>query len=283
MKIVFVILHYLVAEVTIECIDSIRELDKNNNDISIVVVDNNSPNDSYDILKNYTQLFEDVTLIKNNENLGFAKGNNIGFSYAKNTLNADFIVLINNDTTIEQKNFCEVLIKKYYENKYHVLGPDIITADGYHQNPGKKQSWSYSELKLDRLKKRIRLIMNFIGIDNSFDKPVGDVYDKNLVNCDVKNTILHGACMIMSPDYIKKFDGLCDKTFFYMEEDVLKLMADYYGLLNMYSPDLSIHHKECVSTKKMATNDRNRRKQLYKNLIDASLVYESIKREFDSK
>lgn len=74
------------------CINSIQE---NCQGIAfeILVVDNNSNDKSIDLIK---KNFPEVRLIENNENLGFARGNNIGVSQS----NGNYILLLNNDTIL---------------------------------------------------------------------------------------------------------------------------------------------------------------------------------------
>lgn len=280
MKFVFVILHYLATEDTIKCIESILgNLDYKN--IEIIVVDNASPNGSIDKIENYFINNKKVTIIRSEKNLGFARGNNLGFLHAKYHLSADFIILVNNDTIITQKNFCQVALEKYNEYRYYILGPDIITLDGYHQNPLIKASWSFKELKLFRLKKRIRLVCTYLKVDNLIDnfiKEVKDVHIKDRLEGDFLNTALHGACFIFSKDYIDKFEGLNGDTFLYMEEDILKLYADYYNFLMMYSSDLSILHKEDIATNMVSGSTIGKKRNLYRRLIESSVVYEKIKR-----
>ena len=74
------------------CINSIQE---NCQGIAfeILVVDNHSSDKSIDLIK---KNFPEVKLIENNENLGFARGNNIGVSQS----NGNYILLLNNDTIL---------------------------------------------------------------------------------------------------------------------------------------------------------------------------------------
>ena len=69
----FVILHYMATDETIICVDSI--LENVNGDKRIIIVDNASPNNSFDELniKYKDNILVDV--ISTDENLGFAKGN----------------------------------------------------------------------------------------------------------------------------------------------------------------------------------------------------------------
>ena len=114
------------SEDTLKCIDSIRENVRYKN-YHIVVVDNGSPNGTGLELKARFKNDEHVTVILNSKNLGFAKGNNIGYSYARNELKSDFIAVINNDIFIEQPDFIELFIQRYNKKPYHILGPDIVS------------------------------------------------------------------------------------------------------------------------------------------------------------
>lgn len=282
MKIALVVLHYLALKDTIECVESIIDnVDDSTHQLDIIIVDNGSPDQSFEILEEKFSQVHNIHMVKNEKNLGFAKGNNVGYKYAKYEVHADFIVLLNNDTIIYQNNFADVLVNKYLEKNYYVLGPDIVAADGYHQNPGNKQSWNLRELSIYRLKKRIRLLLSYLHLDNMVTSVIDktkEVYRKETLVGDVENTVLHGACLIFSPLYVKKFDGLYDETFLYMEEDILKLFADFYGFLMMYSSDIQVFHKEDAATNMipMALNKKTRLK--YRRLIDSSKIYTKLKR-----
>lgn len=282
----YVILHYLAIQDTIECTKSIDEqlIPFTKHEVNIVIVDNGSPNHSYSELEKTFHLNPHIHLIKSEQNLGFAKGNNLGFQYAKYQLQSDFIVLLNNDTIIRQHDFTEVLVNKYYKKKYGVLGPDIIAADGYHQNPGNRQSWSIGELRLFRIKKRIQILLSYLRMDAVSAKNVdNEIYRAETFQGDMEGTILHGACLIFSPDYIKRFEGLHDETFLYMEEDILKLYADYYGFLMLYSSDLQIYHKEDAATNMVEISDREKVRRKYRLLIDSSKIYSRLKKRMIRK
>lgn len=281
-KIVYLILHYRAVADTTECIESILRLKKENIIQKIVVVDNGSADGSYEKLLQIFKENNDVVILHSQYNLGFAKGNNIGFQYAKKNLGADFIVQLNNDTLIQQENFNEIIISKFNDNHYWILGPDIVTADGYHQNPVLDRKWTIKKLRQERLKKRIRILLFFLHLDRivlHLQKSKNEIYQKTKLEQDIKDTMLHGACLIFSRYYIQQFDGMDSRTFLYMEEDILRLYANHYNYLMMYSGDLEIYHKEDISTKKAIPDQRSRMIQHDKNIINSSKVYERIKKE----
>ncbi|HEM5053539.1 TPA: glycosyltransferase, partial [Streptococcus suis] len=81
----FIILHYMVKEETIKCVESILEREMDN--IQIIIVDNLSPNNSGQELFEYYKGNDIVDVLLNDENAGFASGNNVGYSYTKEKYN----------------------------------------------------------------------------------------------------------------------------------------------------------------------------------------------------
>jgi hypothetical protein len=84
-----VIVNWNTKRLLCDCIESIIEKTKINN-YEIIVVDNASTDDSVGEVK---QKFPDVKIIENNENVGFAKANNIGITMSK----GEYICLSNTD------------------------------------------------------------------------------------------------------------------------------------------------------------------------------------------
>lgn len=80
---------------TQNCLLSILE-NSGGEDYEIIVVDNASTDGTVKALEQYQSLFDNFVLIKNDENLGFPAGNNIGLRVAR----GDYLVLLNNDTYV---------------------------------------------------------------------------------------------------------------------------------------------------------------------------------------
>ncbi|MDP3888794.1 MAG: glycosyltransferase family 2 protein [bacterium] len=105
-----IILNYNGADYTIKCIDSLLKIPSL---LKIVVVDNNSSDNSILLIK---RKFPWIAVIKNDVNLGFAAGNNVGINYALRN-GAGSVLLLNNDT------LCLGSIKKLFENNGDIVGP----------------------------------------------------------------------------------------------------------------------------------------------------------------
>ena len=148
--IAFVILHYRAADMTRKCVERIKALE---GDKKIVIVDNASPNGTgQELLDEYTEDSE-IKVILNPENSGFAKGNNMGVRWVQENVPADFVVVLNNDVEILQKDFCTKVEAIYRRHSFDVLGPDIISVfSGIHQNPKSLHGYSLESVRKKREK-----------------------------------------------------------------------------------------------------------------------------------
>ncbi|WP_180335305.1 glycosyltransferase, partial [Bifidobacterium pseudolongum] len=116
----------MVDEATERCISSIRSSCKGYN-YAIVVVDNNSSNGSYGSLLSKYGKDNDIIFIHNENNMGFARGNNIGYEYCRNKLKCDYIVTINNDARIIDDNIIPKVVADYERTGCGVIGPHILS------------------------------------------------------------------------------------------------------------------------------------------------------------
>ena len=283
LKFTFVILHYLAYEDTIECIESILKNILYGN-YNIVIVDNGSKNNSGERIMHKYQNQNNIKTIINSENLGFAKGNNVGFNYAKYQLKSDFIALINNDTIIEQNNFIDLIINKYNSFPFHILGPDIISiSDNTHQNPRIETLSDINSINMFIRHYRAFLLLNYIRLDKTIENlkkiffpdsklPSSENKNLNPENKEMINVKLHGSCLVFSRDYIKRYDGLYPKTFLYSEESVLNYIVKRDRLKTIYFPDAKILHKEDIATNYQIKKSYLKRRFYYKNFIKSGKI-----------
>lgn len=77
-----------------------------------------------------------VYLVPSHENLGFAKGNNLGVEFLKKNFNCEYILFSNNDIEIQSEQCLSTLIHvlEGYE-EIGAIGPKIISLDGLEQLP----------------------------------------------------------------------------------------------------------------------------------------------------
>ncbi len=286
----FVILHYLNTEDTIACIESIR-----NHVIfpeySLVLVDNASPNHSGEILAARYEKTPDIHLLRLKKNLGFAEGNNAGYQYARNVLNSNFILVINNDTIIEQPDFIKLITEKYDQFQYDILGPDIISLkDNSHQNPRIEILTDESTIK-GFIKRYILMhFLSMVNLDLAFLKakkilfPKSNVAPKKLEKQaherEAANVKLHGSALIFSPSFIQQFNRcFYPGTFMYCEESILNYIATIKGLVTLYFPKVKMFHKEDGATDSYLKTSRRKREFYYKYFVKSSRVLLKLYRD----
>ncbi len=263
----FVVLHYCTIEMTIQSVSAIKEKLKEAN-YAVVVVDNASPNDSGKELLQHYENDSRVTVLISEENLGFAKGNNVGYVYAKNQLSCDFICVMNNDVMIEQEDFMQRVVAEYLNSQFAVAGPhitlkgnmenamyykmappDVLTKERNHYIKRLKQIKSrfYKLWNIwENFKTMLRIFLGKIHVMEELkfhEDMVAGSRERH------ENIILHGCCLIFSPKYLERFDDAFDSaTFMFREEEILFLRCQKNGLLMVYNPELEVLHLEDVAT-----------------------------------
>lgn len=285
-KIGFVILHYYTQKDTISCVESIQTKMKKEN-YEIVIIDNGSKNESGKLLKEKYENEDKIHVLIQKENLGFAKGNNIGFKYAKEQLKCNYIVLLNNDTCILQEEFFNLIKEEYNKSGFAVLGPKIYLLKNQ-INPVNLNSLSIQRIKKELRSDSLNLFFSYIGLYQLYTntkKWIKKLLKKNIVqnladvNTYYKNIILHGCCLIFSPIYIEKFNGLDERTFLYHEEELLFYRLQKNKMISVYNPKIEIFHAEDSATNAITVTDRKKRIFVYKNKIKSGeILYYELKR-----
>jgi len=145
MNLSIIIVSYNVEEYIISCIQSIYKHSKSNNTFEIIVVDNNSSDNSVDKIKNE---YPQINLIKNRKNYGYSVAANQGAIESK----GEYILFLNPDTLLIE-NSIDILIKKAKSIKeLFILGPALISKEGFkHQSYWRKTSLLNTILSLCHL------------------------------------------------------------------------------------------------------------------------------------
>lgn len=211
-KVFIVILNYNGSDILKKCLTSVFKIDYPN--FEIVFVDNNSSDGSLEMAKTN---FSKAIFIKNEENLGFAAGNNVGIKFALER-DADFILLLNNDVEVE-KNFLTQLIASVAENDKIGLASPVI-FDGQ-----TKEIW-FSGGRLDwwRLK---------------------TVHEKKIQTENVfRSDFITGCAMLIRAEVFRKI-GLLDEDFFlYWEDADFSLKSRKAGFQNVVVSSSWVYHFE---------------------------------------
>ncbi len=264
----FVVLHYQSFEMTTRCVDTLLE-HLGSQPCFVVVVDNGSPNGSgAELLERYGDERR-VEVILTGENLGFARGNNVGYAWLKEHCDPDFIVVMNNDVLIEQDDFVCRVQSAYVQRGFAVLGPDIFEpGTGCHRNPYRASGYGKDEA--ERLLRSMRLWDKIFPYrywklcsmsraqkkrdsEPSLDAP----WKHEAVGC-----MLQGSCFVFSREFTSvRSVAFCPDTFLYFEEAILARDCEKLGLKMLYFPEAKVIHLGSVSTKLAGGSDYRREKR----------------------
>jgi len=272
-KVGYVILHFNSIDDTYDAIESVKDLLED--DDIIIVVDNCSKNGTGKVLQNHYEDDKRVDVVLNEKNLGFAKGNNVGIGIALNHYACDFIVVMNNDVVIEQKEFRKHILDAYRNYAFAVLGPQVRDSSGwiYTSNPRKEVFTKHIHVIRGIILNLARLILTYLGFAKfvyklecrlNENKSKSKKIEKNkntesknsakessehkeeyVPNCEriVENMRIHGCCFVLSRRYTDLFPGLNPQTFLYLEEDILYNRCRNNDLKILYYPNAVIVHK----------------------------------------
>jgi len=232
MQLSVIILNYNVRFFLEQCVASVQEA-LTNIDSEIIVVDNNSSDDSCEMIK---MRFPNVKLLVNNSNIGFSKGNNIGVAAA----NGDYICILNPDTVVASDTFEKILAFAEKQENLGIVGCKLIDGTGNFL-PESKRGVPTPFVALTKIFGLYKLFPNWRLFNRYYAQHLSE-------NETGKVAILVGAFMIMKRDLYNEIGGFDENCFMYSDDIDLSYMALKSGKLNYYFHETSVIHYKGEST-----------------------------------
>jgi GT2 family glycosyltransferase len=129
-----IVLNYLNHEQTFACVTDLLRQDSS--DLEVVVVDNQSPNDSMSRLTEAFAHEPRVVILQSKENRGYAAGNNFGARWRISKGTVEYLLICNNDVRIPDPSTVRRMVD-FAESKKDLggLGPMVLTPNGFPQGP----------------------------------------------------------------------------------------------------------------------------------------------------
>ena len=190
--------------------------------LEVIVVDNASKTDEASVIANrYSQ----VKVIRSQENLGFAGGNNLGIKAAK----GQYLFLVNNDTFFKDWNIQPLINHLESSPSIGVVCPKIRFAWGDHPI----QFAGYTHLSSITVRNRA------IGYGED---------DRGLYDTPHPTPYAHGAAMMLKREIIDNVGLMPECYFLYYEELDWSMMITSGGYEIWYEPACTIYHKESQTT-----------------------------------
>ncbi len=228
-----IILNYNGYYDSIECINSLQKsVSEDSIDYQIIVVDNHSTDNSFELLKN--SLSNKIILLQSSRNAGYAYGNNIGIQYALEH-GAEYICILNNDTIIVEDFLTPCIDVLEKNDRLAIIGPMLIN---YNNNLVQSTGGNLSIIK----GKCYRFNSN---------KPVSTIKE-SIIKCDV----VFGAAMVFRSSLIQVIGLIPENYFLFYEETEWCYRAIKSGLTNCVTTKTKIIHKESGSMKALSKMQR---------------------------
>ncbi len=188
------------------CVGSILDSDY---PVDVYVVDNASSDSSFKDIKQLAEQHDNLHLIANADNQGFAKANNI----VLNTTTADYYVLVNPDCMVNQNTIRFLVEQMSQDQQIGLAGVKILNEDGSAQKTSKR-----------RFPTPENTFVKILGLSNFFknkeklaDFNYGD--EAGTANQDKQYVeAISGAFMMVNHDALNQVGGLDEGYFMHCED-----------------------------------------------------------------
>lgn len=233
-----IVLNYNDGDTTINYINSIKKykiIDK------IIVVDNNSTDNSFEKMKKLKD--NNIDIIKSDSNKGYAYGNNFGYRYLKEKYGEFKYVCISNPDVIVEESAIKKCINFLDKNEdYAACAPRMYDRN---DNAHRLSGWKERSLKND-----IRDSSDFLT--HLTKKSHEEMYEKDYFDKKPFRNVdaLAGSFFVVNCKIFEEVGLFDEKTFLYYEEDILfkKIRNINYKLAVL--TDTKFNHMEAVTVSK---------------------------------
>lgn len=234
MQLSIIILNYNVRYFLEQCVLSVQEA-LSGIDSEIIVIDNNSSDDSCVMIE---KRFPDVKLIRNSENFGFPKGNNIGVTQAR----GKYICILNPDTVVAEDTFYKILAFAERQTNLGIVGCKLIDGTGNFL-PESKRGVPTPWVSFTKVFGLYKIFPKWKLFNQYYAQQI-------LENETGKVDILVGAFMFMQRDLYIELKGFDENCFMYADDIDLSYRALLKQKENYYFHETTILHYKGESTVK---------------------------------
>src|SRR5215217_993570 len=227
MKFSVVIVNYASWPLTLRCVESLYATDYE--DFEVVIVDNDRPEPP--------EIPHPARVIRNRENLGFARACNQGISASS----GDLLVLVNPDALVERDFFGRIEAFFDVNPAAGVAGPGVLDTDGRVQLSARKELSMVSGL-LGRTSLLTRLFPSNSLVQSQFPAVTESAHPTAV-------DWVSGACMILRRRTLDEIGSLDERFFMYFEDADLCRRAREAGWPVCYLPQIEIFHHSGASSR----------------------------------
>lgn len=237
-KVIISLIDYNGKKNTIECLKSLDKINTDDIDTTILVIDNASKDR---VLEKDLQTENiPVKLITNEENLGFSGGHNVGMQFAIEE-DADYILLLNNDTQVDKDFMTELVKVAESDEKIAAVGSKIYFSKG---NEFHKERYNEKELgHVFWYAGGITDWNNVYGVHRGVDE-----VDKGQYDTTEQTDFASGCSVLLNIKVLKEVGLFDDRYFLYYEDGDLQERIKRAGYKIFYAPKSILWHINAASS-----------------------------------
>jgi len=256
-----IIVTWNTAQITLKCLKTINKYLKDTIDYEIIVVDNNSSDNTKTVIANYHQYPHRVIArneetkqsrwnlkyIKNPDNFGFAKANNIGVKQAV----GDYLLFLNSDMELIDDSLIKMLDYFKKDETIGIIGPQFLNIDKTPQ-----ASIFPPQTILNAFKEF------WLGQKNAYSKhnpPTNKISQVFAIS---------GGALLIRQKLFKKIGGWNEKYHFYFEDLDMSRAINKLGYKVFFYPFCKVIHRHGASGKALADPQNQ-----WRRLINGSIKY----------
>ncbi|HYA14072.1 MAG TPA: glycosyltransferase [Syntrophales bacterium] len=218
-----IIVNYENEKLTVDCVKSLLSNDYPRNKYEVLVVDNGSTNYSYGLLLKELGIYENITMLKSERNVGFSSGCNIGIKASR----GKYIILLNNDTLVPKDWLSKFIGYAELNKDIGILGTKLLFAD--------KEK-----------------VINNAGSYLTDKGDAGDIgfREEDVWQYDYQREVFSicGANMLIKRVVLNNIGLFDNKFFLYYEDSDLCYRARLGGYRILYLPEPSVSHHHAASS-----------------------------------
>ena len=243
MKIGIVILNYKTWEATTQLVEALQRQTVSSN-LAIVIVDNASPNGSYEHLIGLKEQYSNVVaVLQTGANLGYAKGNNYGLHWLDENLHPDYVVIANNDIELPDDCLEKLALRFPSLDKACIISPVQLLPDGRRLYGWNLGSW-WNDVK------NLSLLYRWVNKKKSTKQALKQQETHSVSNAPMPVDLILGSFMFASFERFKEIGFFYPGTFLFVEERFVAYAVKKAGYQNYVLPDMTYlhNHSQTINT-----------------------------------
>lgn len=249
-RLLFIAIVYNTVEETRDLCLSLARQDSDDYERALVLVDNSDTETARAGVDALATEFAFAEVLRPASNLGYFPA--ISLALERFARGYDYVIAGNNDLVYDA-DFCTTLCAKTYPDNVKVVCPDVVTADGAHQNPHHKNRLSIIEkLYFDAyfthyfMAKLVRFAIRALKGMHALRRHSTLELRGSQTAQEIDQGV--GAVYVFLPHFLEQIAySLYFPGFLYGEEACLSWQVRNTQGITWYDPDLSIWHAESAT------------------------------------